>query len=104
MLSSLLDAFNRPRSSSVQSTVRLAIHSPGKITAPKPQVAGGGRSCARRTYLAWCLAAVSLPVLAGYLFDMTRAYGPAVLIAAGANVAGMAMALTMPRHGWGEGG
>lgn len=55
---------------------------------------------AGRTYIAWCLAAVSLPVLAGYLFDLTRAYGMAVMIAAGANVAGMAMALTMPRHGW----
>ena len=59
---------------------------------------------AGRTYIAWCLAAVSLPVLAGYLFDMTRAYGTAVLIAAGANVAGMAMALTLPRHGWREKG
>ena len=28
---------------------------------------------AGRTYIAWCLAAVSLPVLAGYLFDLTRA-------------------------------
>lgn len=55
---------------------------------------------AGRTYIAWCLAAVSLPVLAGYLFDMTRAYDTAVLIAAAANVAGMAMALTMPRRGW----
>jgi OFA family oxalate/formate antiporter-like MFS transporter len=59
---------------------------------------------AGRTYIAWCLAAVSLPVLAGYLFDMTRAYDTAVLIAAGANVAGMAMALTMPRRGWRDGG
>jgi OFA family oxalate/formate antiporter-like MFS transporter len=59
---------------------------------------------AGRTYIAWCLAAVSLPVLAGFLFDMTRQYGTAVLIAAGANVAGMAMALTMPRQGWRERG
>lgn len=59
---------------------------------------------AGRTYVAWCLAAVSLPVLAGYLFDMTREYSTAMLIAAGANVAGMAMALTMPRRGWREGG
>lgn len=59
---------------------------------------------AGRTYIAWCLAAVSLPVLAGFLFDRTRAYDTAVLIAAGANVAGMAMALTMPRHGWRERG
>jgi len=59
---------------------------------------------AGRTYVAWCLAAVTLPVLAGYLFDTTRAYGTAVLIAAGANIAGMAMALTMPRRGWRDGG
>jgi MFS family permease len=59
---------------------------------------------AGRTYIAWCLAAISLPVLAGYLFDITREYGTAVLIAAGANVAGMAMALTMPRRGWREEG
>jgi MFS family permease len=59
---------------------------------------------AGRTYIAWCLAAVSLPVLAGYLFDVTREYSTAMLIAAGANIAGMAMALTMPRHGWRESG
>jgi hypothetical protein len=59
---------------------------------------------AGRTYIAWCLAAISLPVLAGYLFDMTHAYGTAVLIAAGANIAGMAMAVTMPKRGWREGG
>jgi len=41
---------------------------------------------------------------AGYLFDLTREYSTAVLIADGANVAGMAMALTMPRHGWRERG
>jgi len=55
---------------------------------------------AGRTYIAWCLAAICLPVLAGHLFDLTRSYGWAVLIAVGANVAGMAMALTMPRRGW----
>jgi MFS family permease len=55
---------------------------------------------AGRTYIAWCLAAVSLPVLAGYLFDRTHDYGAAMLIAAGANLAGMAMALTLPRRGW----
>jgi hypothetical protein len=27
---------------------------------------------AGRTYVAWCLAAVGLPVLAGYLFDTTH--------------------------------
>ena len=45
------------------------------------------------------MAAVSLPVLAGYLFDTTHNYGTAVLIAAGVNIAGMAAALTMPRRG-----
>jgi OFA family oxalate/formate antiporter-like MFS transporter len=57
---------------------------------------------AGRTYVAWCLAAVSLPVLAGYLFDMTRNYSTAMLIAAGANLLGMATALTMPKQGWRE--
>ncbi len=55
---------------------------------------------AGRSYVAWCLAAISLPVLAGYLFDTTRQYDTAVLIAAAANIAGMALALTLPRHGW----
>ena len=59
---------------------------------------------AGRSYVAWCLAAVSLPVLAGYLFDTTRQYDTAVLIAAAANIAGMALALTMPRQGWREKG
>ena len=55
---------------------------------------------AGRTYIAWCLAAISLPVLAGHLFDLTRQYETAVLIAAAANVTGLALALTLPRKGW----
>jgi len=55
---------------------------------------------AGRTYIAWCLAAVSLPVLAGTLFDLTRGYSTAVIIAAAANLLGMATALTLPRRGW----
>ena len=55
---------------------------------------------AGRTYIAWCLAAICLPTLAGYLFDTTHSYVTAVLIAGCANAAGMAMALTMPRRGW----
>jgi OFA family oxalate/formate antiporter-like MFS transporter len=57
---------------------------------------------AGRTYIAWCLAAICLPVLAGHLFDLTRSYSTAVLIAVAANVTGMAMALTMPKRGWRE--
>jgi OFA family oxalate/formate antiporter-like MFS transporter len=55
---------------------------------------------AGRTYIAWCLAAICLPVLAGYLFDVTKSYVTAMMIAGGANVTGMAMALTLPRRGW----
>ena len=55
---------------------------------------------AGRTYIAWCLAAVSLPVLAGYLFDLTRGYQAAMAIAGCGNLLGMAAALTLPRQGW----
>ncbi len=54
---------------------------------------------AGRTYIAWCLAAICLPVLAGHLFDLTRSYATAILIAGGANVTGMVLALTLPRQG-----
>jgi OFA family oxalate/formate antiporter-like MFS transporter len=54
---------------------------------------------AGRTYIAWCLAAICLPTLAGYLFDTTRSYAAAMAIAGCANLAGMALALTMPRRG-----
>jgi OFA family oxalate/formate antiporter-like MFS transporter len=57
---------------------------------------------AGRTYVAWCLAAVSLPVLAGYLFDVTRDYATAMLIAAGANLVGMATAMSIPKRVWRE--
>lgn len=54
-------------------------------------------------YIAWCVAAVSLPVLAGWLYDLTRGYGAAVLIAAAGNAVGAVIALGLPlwapRHG-----
>lgn len=53
-------------------------------------------SIASRLYIAWCLAAVSLPVLAGWLFDRTQGYGAAVAIAAGVNVLGIALAWGLP--------
>ncbi|MEO8143523.1 MAG: MFS transporter [Betaproteobacteria bacterium] len=52
---------------------------------------------AGRLYIAWCIAAISLPVLAGWLYDRTQGYGAAVLIAAGVNVLGMLLALRLPR-------
>ena len=53
---------------------------------------------AGRLYLAWCAAAVVLPITAGRLFDLTHGYGAAVLIAAGANVLGILVALGLPRR------
>ena len=49
-----------------------------------------------RLYIAWCIAAISLPVLAGWLYDRTQGYGAAVLIAAGVNMLGALLALRLP--------
>jgi OFA family oxalate/formate antiporter-like MFS transporter len=51
---------------------------------------------ASRLYIAWCLAAISLPVLAGWLFDRTQGYGTAIAIAAGVNVLGIVLATGLP--------
>jgi MFS family permease len=51
---------------------------------------------AGRLYIAWCVAAISLPVLAGWLFDRTQGYGAAVLIAAGGNIVGIVIASGLP--------
>ncbi len=52
---------------------------------------------AGKIYIAWCVAAVTLPVLAGHLFDRTGGYGVAVLIAGAGNVLGCGIALGLPR-------
>jgi MFS family permease len=52
---------------------------------------------AGQLYIAWCLAAVCLPLLSGWLFDRTQGYGTAVMIAAGGNVLGVLIALGLPR-------
>ncbi|MGH7414164.1 MAG: MFS transporter [Candidatus Rokuibacteriota bacterium] len=52
---------------------------------------------ASRVYMAWCAAAIILPVIAGRLFDLTQGYGTAVLIAAGGNALGIFVALGLPR-------
>ena len=54
---------------------------------------------ASRLYLAWCAAAVVLPIMAGRLFDLTQGYGVAVVIAAGGNALGILVALGLPRQG-----
>jgi OFA family oxalate/formate antiporter-like MFS transporter len=53
---------------------------------------------ASRIYLAWCAAAIVLPILAGYLFDVTRGYGSAILIAGAGNALGVVVALGLPRR------
>jgi len=53
---------------------------------------------AGRLYLAWCAAAVVLPIVAGRLFDLTHGYEMAVRIAAGANLLGVLVALGLPRQ------
>ena len=54
---------------------------------------------ASRLYIAWCVAAVTLPILAGYLFDITRSYHTAVIIAGCGNLLGLSVALGLPRQG-----
>lgn len=51
---------------------------------------------ASRIYIAWCAAAICLPLLAGWLYDRTQAYVAAVLIAAGVNVLGVLLATSLP--------
>ena len=53
---------------------------------------------AGRIYMAWCAAAIVLPVTAGRLFDLTHGYGTAVLIAAGGNLLGIVVSLGLPRQ------
>ncbi|HEX2333076.1 MAG TPA: MFS transporter [Burkholderiales bacterium] len=52
---------------------------------------------AGRLYIAWCAAAVSLPIVAGWLYDRTAGYGAAVLIAGGLNLVAVGVALRLPK-------
>jgi len=51
---------------------------------------------ASRLYIAWCGAALSLPVVAAWLYDLTGGYGAAVMIAGVGNLVAVLVALTMP--------
>ena len=53
---------------------------------------------ASRIYLAWCAAAIVLPITAGKLFDLTQGYGVAILIAAAGNTIGIMVALGLPHQ------
>ncbi len=52
---------------------------------------------ASQLYIAWCVAAVTLPVLAGWLFDQTSSYQTAMMIAAAVNLCGAGLATTLPK-------
>ena len=54
---------------------------------------------ASRLYIAWCAAAIVLPIAAGRLFDLTQSYRTAVLISAGSNALGILIAIGLPRQG-----
>ena len=68
----------------------------GAVASYWPKVEFG--RIASRTYIAWCLAAISLPVLAGRLYDLTGGYEMAVIVAGGANLLAVLVALTLPRQ------
>jgi hypothetical protein len=53
---------------------------------------------ASRIYIAWCLAAIVLPIVAGRLFDLTASYRAAVVIAGAGNALGILVALGLPRE------
>ncbi|HJQ60541.1 MAG TPA: MFS transporter [Vineibacter sp.] len=53
---------------------------------------------ASRVYVAWCIAAISLPVLAGHLYDVSGGYGLAMIIAGCGNLLGIVLATTLPRQ------
>jgi MFS family permease len=51
---------------------------------------------ASRLYIGWCVAAICLPVLAGWLFDWSNTYRSSIWIAAVVNVAGILLAFRLP--------
>jgi hypothetical protein len=57
---------------------------------------------ASRIYIAWCVAAVTMPVLAGHLFDLTGGYRVTVMIAGRGNLLGCVVALGLPRRKIGQ--
>ncbi|MGE0659764.1 MAG: nitrate/nitrite transporter [Reyranellaceae bacterium] len=60
--------------------------------------AGDYGRVASRLYVAWCVAAISLPLLAGHLYDLTGGYATVVMIAGAGNLLGIVIALGLPRQ------
>jgi OFA family oxalate/formate antiporter-like MFS transporter len=72
----------------------------GAIARYWPATAYG--KIASRIYIAWCVAAISLPILAGHLFDLTQGYHWTVVIAGCGNLVGVIVALGLPRGAPGQ--
>ena len=53
---------------------------------------------ASRMYVAWCIAAISLPVLAARLFDLTDGYQSAIIIAGGCSLLAVGVGALLPRQ------
>jgi MFS family permease len=53
---------------------------------------------ASRMYFAWCVAAISLPVVAALLFDITGGYGTAIIIAGLCNLLAIMVGALLPRR------
>ena len=51
---------------------------------------------AARVYIAWCLAAVSLPIVAARIYDLTGGYASAIIVAGACNLAAALVALSLP--------
>jgi MFS family permease len=51
---------------------------------------------AGQTYIAWCLAATTLPLLAGWLYDRNQSYQGAMMLAAAVNLLGAGLSLSLP--------
>ncbi len=68
----------------------------GAIAAYWPK-AEFGRT-ASRIYIAWCIAALALPIAAARLYDLSGNYKTAIILAAAANFAGLLVGLSLPRR------
>jgi MFS family permease len=54
---------------------------------------------AGQIYIAWCLAATTLPLLAGWIYDRSQSYQGAMMLAAAVNLLGAVVALSLPGRG-----
>lgn len=53
---------------------------------------------ASRIYIAWCVAALTLPVVAARLFDLTGGYHTAIMLAGCANLCGVIVGMSLPKQ------